>query len=84
MSEPCTDAIVSLLLPTPTASDGKAWTLLSKTDVQGSVYRYAHSLKPHATRLINYFAYIGQSPNQAAAYTETMMGFPPGWTDLDA
>ena len=73
----------SLLLPTPTASDGKAWKMINKNDVQGGVWRYDNSKIRHAKKLVHYLAWLGNSLNQAVEYYETIMGFPRDWTDLD-
>lgn len=78
-----------LLLPTPTASEGFAYTRIAKKDVQRCVYRQHHpelrgKISGHTKRLIEYFAFLGIPLNQTVKLQEMIMGFPKGWTDLDA
>ena len=76
-------------LPTPTASDGLAYTRISKKNVQRTIYRQHHSRifgakSQHTKRLIEYLAYFGTPLNRICELYEMIMGFPLGWTDLDA
>lgn len=78
-----------LLLPTPTASEGFVYTIISKKDVQRCVYRQHHpelrgKISGHTKRLVEYFAFLGIPLSQIVNLQEMIMGFPKGWTDLDA
>ena len=89
MSEPLISETECLLLPTPTASEGFAYTRIAKKDVQRCVYRQHHpelrgKISGHTKRLIEYFAFLGIPLNQIVKLQEMIMGFPKGWTDLDA
>ena len=89
MSAHRTDATECLLLPTPLASDGLAYTLIAKRDVQRCVYRQHHpemrgKISGHTKRLVEYLAYLGTSLNRIVELNEMIMGFPSGWSDLDA
>jgi hypothetical protein len=70
------------LLPTPTASDGMAWKFVNRTDVQGSIHR-AWKKGVFTDRIIYPFLWGGDTAIQAAEYSEMMMGYPKGWTDLN-
>lgn len=77
-----------LLLPTPTASEGFAYTRIAKGDVQRCVYRQHHpelrgKTSGHTKRLAEYFAFLGTPLNQIVKLQEMIMGFPKGWTDLN-
>ena len=70
------------LLPTPNATDGYAWTKVSKTKVRRSIYR---AVSRGGQIRFNYFPqWANFSMTQAATLSETMMGFPMGWTDLNS
>ena len=78
-----------VLLPTPTASEGFAYTRIAKNDVQRCVYRQHHpelrgKISGHTKRLVEYFAFLGTPLNRIVELQEMIMGFPKGWTDLDA
>lgn len=88
-SEPLISETECLLLPTPMASEGFAYTRIAKKDVQRCVYRQHHpelrgKMSGHTKRLIEYFAFLGIPLNQIVKLQEMIMGFPKGWTDLDA
>ena len=89
MSAHRTDATECLLLPTPTASEGFAYTRIAKRDVQRCVYRQHHpemrgKISGHTKRLVEYLAYLGTPLNRIVELNEMIMGFPSGWSDLDA
>jgi len=77
-----TDANAFLLLPTPMASDGRTWTIVRKNNVIRTVALALNQRKQ--LRTTYYLQLCGYSASRAANYTETMMGFPPRWTDLNA
>lgn len=72
----------SLLLPRPIASDGIAWTRNKKTNPKSSIKKCLVS--GSQDRTIYRWIWMGFSPIQASELNETMMGFPKGWTDLNA
>lgn len=79
---------VCSLLPTPTASEGFAYTKISKSDVQSCVWRQHHpkergKMSGHTKRLVEYLAYLGTPLRRIVDLHEMIMGFPKGWTDLD-
>src|SRR5690625_4243289 len=69
------------LWPTPLASDGFAWTRVKKTDVLNSMGIVLD--RGGSSRVIYYLMALEKSPKEAAQFTEMMMGFPKGWTDLE-
>lgn len=71
-----------LLLPTPQASDGTSWSRVKKSDCQMSLYRYGKN--GHQKKTIHYIQFQGVSIIRAAELYEMMMGFPVGWTELNA
>lgn len=77
-----------LLLPTPTASEGFAYTRISKNDVQSCIFKQ-HNPKlrgktsGHTKRFVEYLAYLNIPLRRICDLQEMMMGFPKGWTDLD-
>lgn len=77
-----------LLWPTPTASDGIAWKKVKQTDVIGSIQRAMlpkkGKRKSGQLRYTYYLQVQKYSPNQVANFGEMMMGFPKGWTGLNA
>lgn len=88
-SERRTDVTECLLLPTPTASEGFAYTRIAKRDVQRCVYRQHHpemrgKISGHTKRLVEYLAYLGTPLNRIVELNEMIMGFPSGWSDLGA
>ena len=88
-SEHRTDEKEYSLLPTPTATDGVAYMMISKKDVQKTIYRQHHSKMfgrkyQHTKRLVEYMAYFGTPLNRICELYETIMGFPKGWTGCDA
>jgi len=68
------------LLPTPRASDGIAWSRKSKTNVQESIQKCLMRFRDVSLPLIWMWNQI--SARQSIIYTEMMMGYPKGWTDL--
>ena len=70
------------LWPRPMASNGQSWTKIGRNDVQGSIHRYLKN--GHQLHMIYPFAWNQYSILQTAEYAEMMMGFPKGWTDLNA
>ena len=75
-------------LPTPTASEGLAYTKIAKNDVQTCVWCQHHAAERgkksgHAKRLIEYLAYLKTPLNHIVNLHEMIMGFPLGWTDSD-
>lgn len=76
------------LWPTPMAGDGIAWKKVKQTDVIGSIQRALlpkeGKRKSGQLRYTYYLQVQNYSPNQAADFGEMMMGFPKGWTDLNA
>ncbi len=70
------------LWPRPTASDGMAWKKVRRIDVRFSLKKYWTN--KHTDRPIYHFMWNGLSTKQAADLCEMMMGFPKGWTDLNA
>ena len=73
---------VSPLWPRPIASDGLAWEKNKASNPRESVVKL---WKRHGQdRSIYNFMWHGLSATQAADFQETMMGFPPHWTDLNA
>jgi len=70
------------LLPTPMAGDGRAWTIVRKSNVVQTVSTVFNRGKQ--LYVIYYLMLCGYSANRAADFTETMMGFPKHWTDLTA
>lgn len=77
-----TNAKEFALLPTPTASDGMAWMIGSDlTHTMRSVFQRERGKSKRTCYLT---ALCGYSADQTADFYETMMGFPPHWTDLNA
>lgn len=76
------NGIGCLSFPTPLASDGMAWNKNQASDVQTSIFRMRSSRG--TMRSIYLWIFMGLSPIQAAEKNEMMMGFPKGWTDLNA
>lgn len=74
-------ATVPLLWPRPMASDSLAWTKCSAKDSQVSIWKTISG--GHAIFNCYRFMWNGLNANQTAEYTEMMMGFPVGWTDLN-
>lgn len=71
----------SQLWPRPIASDSIAWTKCSASNPRISIVK---SWSRHGQdRPIYDFMWNGVSATQTAEYQETMMGFPPHWTDLN-
>ncbi len=71
-----------LSLPTPRASDGIRWTYNKKIDVQKSISKVVLRSGDYALTYLWLWNQI--SVTQAVELTEMMMGFPVGWTVLDA
>ena len=72
----------SQLWPRPIASDSKAWMFVNKQNPRISIVK---CWKRHGQdRPIYDFMWNGLSVTQAAEFHEMMMGFPQGWTDLNA
>lgn len=66
----------------PIASDCLAWVKIRASNPRESVVKI---WKRHGQdRSIYDFVWHGLSATQAADFQETMMGFPPHWTDLTA
>ena len=76
---PHTSGNESGLLRTCMASDGMAWKKTKKNDVQGTISKVLG--RGGTYRLIYAFQWKQYSITQAAAFYETMMGWPKGWTD---
>ena len=76
------------LWPTPMAGDGQAWKKVNQADVIGSLQRALSpkkgKRKAGQKRYTYYLQVQGYSANQAADFGEMMMGYPKGWTDLNA
>lgn len=70
------------LWPRPLASDGEAWIKNRKEDPMRSIWSMWERGKQD--RPIYYHIWNGLSPCQSADAQETMMGFPKGWTELNA
>ena len=70
------------LWPRPIASDGIAWKKTKKSDPMVSIWKCWKNGKQD--RPIYYHIWNGLTPSQSADIVETMMGFPKGWTDLNA
>lgn len=71
------------LLPTPTASDGMAWMTVEKNALK--TMRVVFGKKPNPSKHLMYLSMLcGCSADQTANFYETIMGFPPHWTDLNA
>jgi hypothetical protein len=77
-----TDASAYLLLPTPMASDGRVWTMIRRSNVIKTISFALNQQKQ--LRTIYYLMLCGYSASRAADFSETMMGFPSRWTDLNA
>ena len=72
----------SHLWPRPIASDSVAWT---KCCARNPRITIAKMWERHGQdRPIYDFMWHGLSATQAAEFHESIMGFPPHWTDLDA
>ena len=70
------------LLPTPNATDGFAWTRVSKTAVRRSIFR---AVSRGGQIRFNYFPqWANFSLSQTAILAEMTMGFPMAWTDLSS
>ena len=84
--EPFIDESEFLLLPTPIASDRTAWIKTNKTNVSKSLRKCLTIPKKGRglmqSRLTYYSQVNGHSILTAAAISETIMGFPKGYTDL--
>jgi len=77
-----TGANAYLLLPTPMASDGRVWMMIRQSNVIKTISLALNQQKQ--LRTIYYLQLCGYSASRAADFTETMMGFPKRWTDLNA
>lgn len=73
---------VSHLWPRPIASDSRAWIYSNRQNPRISIVKTWR--KSGQDRPIYDFMWNGLSVTQAAEFHEMMMGFPPGWTDLNA
>ena len=77
-----TDANVFLLSRTPMAGDARAWMCSRRDNVIRTVLVSFDHRKQISAIYIPMLC--GYSASRAADFTETMMGFPPRWTDLNA
>ena len=66
----------------PLASDGKAWMCVRKENPRLTIVECWRKKKQD--RNLYDFMWHGLSVTQAADLNGMMMGFPPGWTDLNA
>ena len=66
----------------PLASDGKAWMYVRKDNPRHTISAVWEKKKQD--RNLYDFMWNGLSVKQAADLNGMMMGFPPGWTDLNA
>lgn len=79
-STPRTDGIESQLLPTPTASDTRG-----QNDYQKTLKRLSQGQRAHIGQLPNFLmVLIGYKGHVNPVFYEEIMGFPIGWTDLEA
>ena len=79
-STPRTDGIDALLLPTPTASDTKG-----QNDYQKTLKRLSQGQRAHLGQLPNFLmVLIGCKGRVNPVFYEEIMGFPIGWTELEA
>ena len=79
-STPRTDGIDALLLPTPTASDTKG-----QNNYQKTLKRLSQGQRAHLGQLPNFLmVLIGCKGRVNPVFYEEIMGFPIGWTELEA
>lgn len=71
------------LLPTPLASDGYAW---DKTggNILHSLRKVLSEERGRSKRTSYLMQLCGKSAAETASFYETIMGFPPHWTELNA
>jgi len=76
-----TNAKEFVLLPTPTATDGMAWTTVGKNCLK--TMRHIFSKKGNPSKHLFYLNMLcGNSAATTANFYEMIMGFPTRWTDL--